>query len=329
MPIHHEIEFQSNGVTCRGDLTLPDGPGPHPVVVMAGGWCYVKEIVMPHYAGYIQDAGLATLIFDYRRLGASDGEPRQHLDPWDQIEDYKNAISFAESQPELDENRIAVWGISYSGGHVLILGAIEPRIKCIVSNIPVVDGYANQRRVQGEERFIKMKELLLADRRARYENEANRGTIPFSSEDWNTLSVWPFADVYNIFKKIKETEAPRHEHWSTIESEELLLNYTVFPYTKRILNIPTMMVVAEGDEKTLWDLEIEAFNSIPANNKRLEVLPSVSHMSLYSTRSHLQIAGTAAAEWLAKHLAVSGETAPAAEPSMQDEVKMVEQATRG
>jgi pimeloyl-ACP methyl ester carboxylesterase len=328
MPTKHAVEFQSKGVTCRGDLTIPDGAGPHPVVVMAGGWCYVKEIVMPHYASYIQEAGLATLIFDYRCLGASDGEPRQHLDPWDQIEDYKNAISFVETHPELDENRIAAWGISYSGGHVLILGAIEPRIKCIVSNIPVVDGYANQRRVQGEERFIKMKHLLLTDRRARYENEANRGTIPFSSEDWNTLSVWPFADVFNIFKKIKETEAPRHEHWSTIESEELLLNYTVFPYTKRILNIPTMMVVAEGDEKTLWDLEIEAFNSITANNKRLEVLPAVSHMSLYSTRSHLEVAGTAAAKWLAKHLAGPGEPAPVDETSMQQEVKMIEQATK-
>jgi dienelactone hydrolase len=71
-----EIEFRSDGETVRGDLYLPDGEGPHPVVVMAGGWCYVKELVQPHYAEHFVNAGLAALVIDYRRLGASDGSPR-------------------------------------------------------------------------------------------------------------------------------------------------------------------------------------------------------------------------------------------------------------
>jgi len=86
----------------------------------------VKELVQPDYAKAFVASGMAALVFDYRNLGTSDGEPRQHLDPWQQIEDYKNAISYAETRSEIDAERIGIWGISYSGGHVLVVGATDP-----------------------------------------------------------------------------------------------------------------------------------------------------------------------------------------------------------
>lgn len=298
-----DIDFKSKGSTVRGWLITPDTEsGPYPVVVMAGGWCYVKEVVMPHYADYFVNQGVATLLFDYRNLGASEGSPRQHLDPWAQIEDYRNAISFAMSQPELDPKRIGVWGISYSGGHALILAAVDPRIKCAVSNIPVVDGFQNMRRVQGERLFKRLLELVESDRELRY-NTGKGGYIPMSTRTpEDEASTWPFADVFEIFSRIQEREAPAHDHRSTIESVELLMQYSVYPYARRILSVPVMMVVAEHDEKTLWDLEIDVFNQIPATNKQLVLLPSVSHMSLYSTRSHLELAATAVGGFLRQHL---------------------------
>src|SRR5690349_11819894 len=159
-----EVEFQSGGVTVRGDLYLPEGEGPFPVVVMAGGWCYVKELRQPQYAEEFVARGFAALIFDYRNIGASDGEPRQHLNPWDQIEDYKNAISYLETRGDIDSDRIGAWGISYSGGHVLILGAVDPRVKVVVSNVPVIDGYENMWRVHGTFRFRQLKQLIADSR---------------------------------------------------------------------------------------------------------------------------------------------------------------------
>src|SRR3990172_51424 len=114
-------------------------------MVMAGGWCYVKEIVIPTYAAALAEIGCASLRFDYRGLGESEGEARQHPDPWAQMEDYRNAISYVASEPAVDRERIGVWGISYSGGHALILAAIDPRVKCAVSNIPVIDGHQTMR----------------------------------------------------------------------------------------------------------------------------------------------------------------------------------------
>lgn len=303
MSTQREVEFLSQGIKLRGDLVLPDGPGPFPLLVMGGGWCYVKEIVMPHYAKAIVDKGVAVLMFDYRCMGASEGTPRQHIDPAAQIEDYKSAITFGETLPEIDAHRIGVWGISYAGGHVLVVGATDPRVKCVISNIPVVDGYENMRRVHGSQRFHELTELFLTDRRERTKSGSAGGRMPMSSlTPFTELSTWPFPSIHTIFHDIKEREAPRHEHWSTIESTELLLSYNVAPFAKRLYDTPTLMIVAEGDEITLWDLEIAVFNSIPSARKQLAVLPKVSHMSLYSKQNDLAIAGGLAADFAAKQL---------------------------
>lgn len=70
-----DIEFDSEGTTVRGWLYRPDGAGKARAVVLAGGWCYVRELVMPYYAEAFATAGIAALIIDYRNLGSSDGEP--------------------------------------------------------------------------------------------------------------------------------------------------------------------------------------------------------------------------------------------------------------
>src|SRR5260370_10255163 len=99
-----EVEFLSQGVAVRGDLLLPDGDGPFPTVVMAGGWCYVKELRQPQYAAEFVKRGFAALVFDYRRMGASGGQPRQHLEPWHQIAHYKAAITVLATLQEVDSD---------------------------------------------------------------------------------------------------------------------------------------------------------------------------------------------------------------------------------
>ena len=126
--------------------------------------------------------GCAALVFDYRNFGESDGTPRQHLDPWRQIEDYQNAISYAETLDVVDKDRIGVWGISYSGGHALVVGATDPRVKAIVSTIPVVDGWETMQRVHGGLGFRRLRETVLADRRSRF-TTGEHGRVPMSSKD--------------------------------------------------------------------------------------------------------------------------------------------------
>ena len=301
--MRRDVEFKSGGETVRGWLYTPDeGAGPFPAIVMAGGWCYVKELVQPHVAQQFADTGLAAIVFDYRNFGSSDGVRRQHIDPNAQIEDYRNAISFAETLDEVDADRVGVWGLSYSGGHALILGATDPRVKCVSAQIPVVDGYRNMRRVHGAIGFRRFEQLLLSDRRQRYLTGED-GFLPHAAPDpTSEVSTWPFPETYEIFLELKQAEAPAYENRSTIESAELLMSYNVGPFLPRLLDVPTQVIVAEKDDLTLWDLEIEAYNQIPTVKKRLVVIGGSTHMTLYSDRSLLGEAATAASDWFAQHL---------------------------
>lgn len=301
MSVKEEVSFESEGVTVRGDLYLPEGSGPHPTVVMAGGWCYVKELRQPDYAKAFVEAGIAALIIDYRNMGASDGDVRQHIDPWAQIEDYKNAISYAETRDDLDADRIGAWGISYSGGHALILAAIEPRIKAAVANVPVIDGYQTMWRVHGSERFRLLKQTIAEDRRKRFAT-GEYGYMPMSGDVSTGLSTWPFDEVRTVFEELKATQAPRHEHRNTIASTELLMQYNAMPYAERIVDTPTLVITAEGDDITLEDLELKTFKNITTPEKKLLVLPGTSHMTLYSNVSRLEIAARAARDWFLQHV---------------------------
>ncbi len=298
-----DVEFASEGTTVRGWLYLPQGEGPHPAVVLAGGWCYVRELVMPHYASTFAEQGLAALVFDYRNLGVSDGEPRQHLDPWMQIRDYQNAVSFLGTSPQVDADRIGAWGISYSGGHVIVLSAIDPRIKAVVSQIPVIDGYENMRRVHGTMGYRRLWAEILEDRQARFTDPAARRFIPHATAQPDSdLCTWPFPETYHTFKALKESQAPGYQNSSTVEAVDLLLNYDVMPFARRVYDTPTLMIVAEGDDLTLWDLEIAAYHQLATASKQLQVLPHTTHMTLYSDRSRLQIAAQMAAGWFVEYL---------------------------
>src|ERR1041385_87773 len=93
-----------------------------------GTWVfgYEGDVPGPVCRG-LQRGGFAVVVFDNRNFGASDGQPRQEIDPWQQIRDYSDAITFARTLEQTDRERIGIWGSSYSGGHVLIVAAIDRR----------------------------------------------------------------------------------------------------------------------------------------------------------------------------------------------------------
>src|SRR5205814_7220195 len=107
-----DIEFPAtDGTILRRWHYLPDGrPGKHPTIVMAHGFSAVKEMYLDKYAESFAQAGFASVAYDNRNFGASDGLPRQEIDPWLQIRDYSDAITFAQCLSETDAERIGVWG---------------------------------------------------------------------------------------------------------------------------------------------------------------------------------------------------------------------------
>jgi fermentation-respiration switch protein FrsA (DUF1100 family) len=138
----NDVEFRSGGLRCAAWLYRPDAEGPLPLVVMAHGFSGTREMRLDAYADHFAQEGIAALVFDYRHFGASAGEPRQLVDIRRQHEDYEAAIAYARQLDWVDADRIALFGSSFSGGHVLAVGARDHRLAAIVSQCPFTDGLA-------------------------------------------------------------------------------------------------------------------------------------------------------------------------------------------
>ena len=133
-----DVEFPGfGGVSLRGWLYRPEAiDGPAPAVVMAHGFSATRHMGLAPFAEAFAAAGLAVLLYDHRNLGDSGGEPRQEINPWAQARDYRYALTWLTGQPGIDADRLALWGSSFSGGEVIVVGAVDPRVKAVVANAP-------------------------------------------------------------------------------------------------------------------------------------------------------------------------------------------------
>ena len=136
-----EVTFPSGGEQCAAYLYRPS-PAEQlvPCVVMAHGFTGTRDERLPAYAERFVAAGLAVLVFDYRHFGESGGEPRQLVDIRRQLEDWKAAIGYARGLEGIDADRIALWGTSFSGGHVVRVASEDSRIAAVVSQVPFSTG---------------------------------------------------------------------------------------------------------------------------------------------------------------------------------------------
>jgi pimeloyl-ACP methyl ester carboxylesterase len=131
------VEFPSEGATLRGRLYVRPASRPLPVVIMAHGLsATIQGMTADRYADVFMDAGFAVLLFDHRNFGISDGEPRQQINKWVQARGYRDAMNFLAPRPEIDADRIALWGDSMSAAEVIVVGAIDPRVRAVVAQVP-------------------------------------------------------------------------------------------------------------------------------------------------------------------------------------------------
>ena len=140
-----EITFASGSDHCSAWhlMAASDafaGPGGRPCAVMAPGFGGTRDSSLLGYAEGFAAAGIDVLLFDYRGFGASGGSPRQLVSVRRQRRDYHAAVGAARQLPGVDPERIVVWGVSYAGGHVIVVAARDNRVAATISVTPAMDG---------------------------------------------------------------------------------------------------------------------------------------------------------------------------------------------
>lgn len=293
-----DVEFQSEGVTLRGWLYRPEGvTGPTPLVVMAHGFIGHREWVAPS-AEVFAARGLACLVYDHPCVGASDGEPRQEIDPAAHVRGYRDAITFAGTLPGIDADRIAVWGTSLAGAHVLVVAGVDGhRIKAVVSQVPAVSGLPTFQRLVPAHVWPDLLGMIDADRTARFNGEPPM-TIAVTSNDPAVPSALPGLDTYEWIMKASK-DVPNYRNEVTVRSLDLCFEYAPEAFLERIAPTPIMMTIADQDNLCVTELQLAAYQKL-LEPKQLQILHG-NHYVAYED-GHAE-AANAQADFLLRHLA--------------------------
>jgi fermentation-respiration switch protein FrsA (DUF1100 family) len=292
-----DIEFDAEGVTLRGWFYPAEGAsGTAPTIVMAHGFSAVKEMYLDAYAEVFAAAGLNALVFDNRNFGASDGEPRQEIDPWAQVRDYRHAITYAGTLSESDD-RIGVWGSSYSGGHVLVVAAIDRRVKAVACQVPMVSGHDNFRALVRADLIAGFQDMFNDDRAARFRGDPPV-MVPVVAEDPAAPCALPTRDSWEWFSETGKTRAPSWRNEVTLRSVEMFSEYEPIAYLPYISPTPLLMQPAIGDHLTPCDLAVAAYEKA-REPKKLNILPG-GHFDAY-VKGFDDSSGPAR-DWFVRHL---------------------------
>lgn len=147
-------DFICNDVRCDGDLLLPERIENPPVIIMAHGLAAQKNFGLMAYAKRFVEANIAVFLFDYRTFGKSGGRHRQIVDPFHHLEDWKKAVSHVRTLKEIDSGKIALWGSSFSGGHVLVIASEDDNISAVVSQVPYISAVASIKTKKFSDAFL-------------------------------------------------------------------------------------------------------------------------------------------------------------------------------
>jgi fermentation-respiration switch protein FrsA (DUF1100 family) len=292
-----DSDFESGGTRCAAWLFLPENgvdAAPPPIVVMAHGFGGQREMRLPAFAERFAARGLAALVFDYRCFGDSDGEPRNLIDPRHHVEDWHAAIEHVRASAELDASRLALWGTSFSGGHVLAVGSQVSGISAIVSQVPFVGLDPKSAPMP----MGKMARAVLSGLRdlARSLRGAPPYYVPIAGRP-DEFAFLNEADVADAFQAL----VPPDSTWQNRVPARVLFQMIGYRPLRDAAKIdaPVLMVAAEEDSLIPIAGVVAASKRIP--DCELVVLPQTLHFEPYIGEVFERVAAREA-DFLCQHL---------------------------
>jgi fermentation-respiration switch protein FrsA (DUF1100 family) len=297
------VKFKSGGINCAGDLYLPPGfssSRSYPGLVVGHGTAQTKKSLV-NQGEFFSKAGYVVLAIDYRSFGESEGEPRGQLFPLVQVEDFRNGVSFLQRAPGVDREHIGIWGTSNSGGTVIYAAAVDPRIKAVVAQVPVVDHYRWMRWLRSQKEWWELLDRVEEDRQRRYDS-GEGARIPVSTLD--TFCYRPL--LQNMIAKTKEAmertgKAPMAPGATDVllESLEKALEFSATDVIDRIAPRALSIITAKDDDAHPIEQIVEAFEM--AREPKSLTLLDMYVLDVYSEPG-LSVALGKAVEWYDKFL---------------------------
>jgi len=267
------VGFQSEDAILRGRLyTCRDIAKKPPIVIMAHGFsATINGMVADKYAENYCKAGFAVLLYDHRNFGISDGEPRQEINKWVQARGYRDAINFVATLPEIDATKIAIWGSSLSAAETLVVGAIDPRAKAIIAQVPACGDQLPPEDLDGA-LFSSIRETFLNGNLDALSEETT-GPLPVVSFDQKgTPSALIELTAFRWFIEYGGRYDTKWENTVTIAIKGTPVPLDVAHCAPHI-KAPVLMIVALNDEMegASFDIARKVFDMAPQPKELLEL----------------------------------------------------------
>jgi pimeloyl-ACP methyl ester carboxylesterase len=237
--------FPSGGIDCVGYVyCATDEAAQRPGIVMAHGFGGTQEGSLARTAGDFAAAGFAVLTFDYRSFGESDGTPRQVISLRDQQCDWHAALAHARRLPGIDPSRVALWGSSLSGAHVVAVAAEDSKVAAVVAQVPF-NGFP--RRVEGRTAAETWR-LLRAIVKDWWRGKTGREPyyVPAVARR-GELAVMAFDEADAVIRTMQ------NDTWCNAVAPRVLLDMMLWYRPERVahrLAMPILVCLAERDRQT-------------------------------------------------------------------------------
>ncbi len=281
--------IMSEGVRMHADIYHPKSPAGKalPTIIMSHGWGGTASLLRTQAMDFAA-AGYFVIAFDYRGWGNSDSrviltkaapsektgqrfvaevkEVREVVDPLDQGQDILNVVHWAAGETMVDQNRIGLWGTSFSGGLVAYVAARDARVRAFVSQV----GFFGRSKLSGTQDDRRMRAFTEGTKRA-------RGELPYP--------------------------APRAREVGNLQGgpiREKFLHYDPIDDMAKIKHCAALFIAAENEE--LFDNKDnpELAYQRAAEPKQYVVIPNIAHYGVYS-QARVEVTKLAV-EWLDRYL---------------------------
>ena len=262
-----KIKFQSEGMTLVGHLRYPENyqeGKQYPAIIVSGSWTTVKEQMAGLYAEKLALEGFITLAFDFRNFGESEGQPRFYENPAMKKTDIKNAVSYLESLPVVDTDKIGVFGVCAGAMYTLMAASEDDRIRSVVTAASWLHDAEAVKLFYGGEEGVKAKIAAAREAKKQYAKSGLVAYVPtISTEDESAAMYGPYDYYLN-------PERGAIDAWSAdqfaVASWEDWLTTDPMPSAGKLM-APVLMIHSDG--AVLPQYTKNYFGRIASSDKKL------------------------------------------------------------
>ncbi len=272
-----KVTYYSEGDKIGGVVYLPDGEKgePWPAIVQGPGFLGLKDA--KHYIMMYErlcGAGYVCLAFDYRGWGDSEGKNRGWVMPKWQAEDIRNSITYLQTRADVDPNRIATFGSGGTGGgNAVLVGALDPRVKCVVCYLGVSNGRDWLHCMRREYEWVDYLKRIEEDRKKR----VLTGSGEMVSAREEIMVQTPERKTTTIKKEVAE-KIPQQ---MPLQCADEMMEYSPEDVVHRISPRASLFIAVENDAVTPEAQTVRLYERA-GEPKKLIMLRQTTHYGVYN-----------------------------------------------